>query len=797
MILNLKLKLLIIVAACTMVFNTHGQVTDSLEQQIIPYTVSEIPSNLVELDLFIEEIVDTQKPTEKYLIITDSLDQFQDSLNAVIQRIDTASTGVALQILEIQKKGILQFTTPLNSWNSFLKHRSEEFESLQDEIKENKTKWEVTLEHTLDIESSASIVAEIRDRLDSLIQVEGAMMLRSNEIIEYEVRINQMNQQINQIVNSLDEYLDKSLWAQDSPPLWALDSDTLSDNYGVRQLENILVANRKSIINYYNLYRPYFYLHIFVFVILLIIFIRIRISSKKQPVYDDLKFLYHSLRRPVFSALLVSLLFSMWIYSNEPQVLVDTAVILALISIIGIFYGYVHQAFRGPLVILGLIYLLNYVQAVLPLGTLFQRMLMGGESLVVIAYAIWVANLFKLHRPSIPYGWLRMLVRLIPLTVLFIAGSLIANILGIVRLSRVLLTGIIESATLAIIFFGIVMIMSSMLAYVLRTPYAHLFNLIRDNFELMQNRLSQLFKYLGFILWVRATLIIFGYLEGLMEWFEEAWSFGISFGSITITVGGILGFFLIIISAWWLARVLQLLLERELFDRLNVSKGIPHAISTTIFYVFVVLGFLLAVSYAGFDLNQISLVIGALGVGIGFGLQNVISNFVSGLILTFERPINVGDTVEVGTLMGNVTSMGLRSSKVKTFDGSEVIVPNSNLVSKEVINWTLSDNRRRITIPVAAAYGSNPYAVLETLKEVVSVHAKVLNHPVPMTLFDGFGDSSLNFRVLFWVHFEESLSVKSEIGVQIFDALHAAGIEIPIPQRVITMRPESDAPTKQ
>ena len=181
-------------------------------------------------------------------------------------------------------------------------------------------------------------------------------------------------------------------------------------------------------------------------------------------------------------------------------------------------------------------------------------------------------------------------------------------------------------------------------------------------------------------------------------------------------------------------------------------------------------------------------------MGIGFGLQNIISNFVSGLILTFERPITVGDTIEVGPLMGNVSSLGLRSSKVKTFDGSEVIVPNSNLVTKEVINWTLSDNRRRLTIPVTAAYGSDPHKVLEIMMDVVHKHPKVLDYPDPITLFDGFGDSSLKFSVLFWVYFQEGLTAKSEVAVQIFDAFKQAGIDIPVPQRVITMKTESDSP---
>ena len=458
---------------------------------------------------------------------------------------------------------------------------------------------------------------------------------------------------------------------------------------------------------------------------------RIRFTSKQYPEYQDLGFLYHTLKRPVLSAILISLIFALWIYTNEPQVLGKAMGIVALISLIGIFYGFIHQKFKLPLLILGLFYVFNYLQSILPVGTGLQRSMMGFGSIALIAYCWWVMRLFKIHQPHIPYRWLRALVALIPFATFLVFASLLANVVGSVRLSKIIFSGVINSAAMALIYYGAVRIISNVLAFALRTPYAHVFNLIRENFQLLERRLKVVFQLFGFALWLRSTLNMFGLLEMILDWFEEFWNFGISFGSVTITIGGILGFFLIVIVSWWLARILQLLLERELFDRLNVSKGIPHAISTTIYYVFIALGFLLAVSYAGFDLNQISLVIGALGVGIGFGLQNVISNFVSGLILTFERPITVGDTVEVGPLMGNVSAMGLRSSKVKTFDGSEVIVPNSNLVSNEVINWTLSDNQRRLTIPVTAAYGSDPHKVLEVMNAVVSKHPKVLSVPAP------------------------------------------------------------------
>ena len=181
-----------------------------------------------------------------------------------------------------------------------------------------------------------------------------------------------------------------------------------------------------------------------------------------------------------------------------------------------------------------------------------------------------------------------------------------------------------------------------------------------------------------------------------------------------------------------------------------------------------------------------------MGVGIGFGLQGIISNFVSGIILVFERPIQEGDTIEVGPLLGDVTSIGIRSSKVRTYDGSEVIVPNNNLISNEVINWTLSDRKRRSTIHVGVAYGTNPRKVSKILVETAAKHPKALKDPKPLPIFEGFGDSSLDFKIHFWTYFEDGYEAKSDVSMAIYDVLEKEGIVIPFPQRVVTMKKEDD-----
>jgi small-conductance mechanosensitive channel len=186
-------------------------------------------------------------------------------------------------------------------------------------------------------------------------------------------------------------------------------------------------------------------------------------------------------------------------------------------------------------------------------------------------------------------------------------------------------------------------------------------------------------------------------------------------------------------------------------------------------------------------MSKLGLLAGALGVGLGFGLQNIIANFVSGLILAFERPIQVGDTVEVGTVFGNVQSIGVRSSTVKTFDGSEVIVPNADLISNQVSNWTLSDKRRRMQLPVKVAFGNNPHQVLELLLKIARTHPNVLTEPEPFATFNGFGDNYLDFTLYYWIT-DDIFKNKTEIALGVHDLLTESGIGTPRPQRDLNIK---------
>lgn len=197
----------------------------------------------------------------------------------------------------------------------------------------------------------------------------------------------------------------------------------------------------------------------------------------------------------------------------------------------------------------------------------------------------------------------------------------------------------------------------------------------------------------------------------------------VNLGSISLSLSNILLFIGILYITYLISVFIKKILEEEILRKMKMPRGVPATVSMILRIFFVAIGILFAFSAAQIDMSNIVMLVGALGVGIGFGLQSIVLNFISGLILIFKRPIQTVDTIEVNSLIGRVKDIGIRASNVITYDGAEVVVPNSNLTSNELINWTLSDSKRRVEMKVGTAYGSDPNQVLKLLKKVA------LNHP--------------------------------------------------------------------
>jgi small-conductance mechanosensitive channel len=256
-----------------------------------------------------------------------------------------------------------------------------------------------------------------------------------------------------------------------------------------------------------------------------------------------------------------------------------------------------------------------------------------------------------------------------------------------------------------------------------------------------------------------------------------------------ITPASLIIFTLIVLTSVFVTRLFTRVLLDRLLKKFNIKQGIRYTLRRLTEYTLIIVGIVIAFQFIGIDLGGLAVIFGLLSVGIGFGLQSVTSNFVAGLVLLFERPIKIGDRITVGEIEGDVEEISMRATRVRTLNNISIIVPNSQFVSSNIVNWSYGDLRVRIDIDVGVSYGSDLDVVLASLKEVALEHPAVLKDPAPDVLLREFGDSSWNMRLRAWIDNPQGHHViRSEINCAIVRKFREKGVEIPFPQRDLHLR---------
>ncbi|MDC4223896.1 MAG: mechanosensitive ion channel [Candidatus Manganitrophus sp.] len=256
-----------------------------------------------------------------------------------------------------------------------------------------------------------------------------------------------------------------------------------------------------------------------------------------------------------------------------------------------------------------------------------------------------------------------------------------------------------------------------------------------------------------------------------------------------VTLISFIGAILFFLAAYLISRAIQRTLRRKIFPRFKLADGLQYTFLRLTHYFFIFLGLLLGLQFIGLDLSSLAVVAGLLSVGIGFGLQNIASNFISGIILLFERPIKIGDRITVGDTHGDVHEIKIRSTTILTPDNIAIIVPNSDFISGRVTNWSYEDPRIRLHLRVGVAYGSDVNQVTQLLLQAARSHPRVLQHPEPDVGFAAFGDSALQFDLSFWAAEPKGgVGILSDLHYQIYQRFKENRIEIPLPQREVHLK---------
>lgn len=364
------------------------------------------------------------------------------------------------------------------------------------------------------------------------------------------------------------------------------------------------------------------------------------------------------------------------------------------------------------------------------------------------------------------------------------AGSLF----GWVGLATLLKSGALGTLGGIILLLATYLVLSGLLRIILASGPAQGLRIVRENGDVVLRTCRKALRIASLLAAAYLSVRAFGLGMELKSLLETVFGAKATLGSVNLSAGAILGFALVVWFSVLLARLLPFLLAEEILPRFDLRRGTAVAISGTVRYLIVLAGFVLASGAAGIDLTTFGFLAGALGVGIGFGLQNIVQNFISGLILLVERPVQVGDAVELSGAGGIVSQIGIRASTVRTFDGADVIVPNSDLISKSVTNWTGSSPNRRFDVPVGVAYGSPLETTAQALLAAARRTPGVLETTAPEAFFQSFGQSSLDWTLRVWMKMEDSPKVLSDLRRAVNEELAAAKIEVPFPQRDLHLR---------
>jgi potassium-dependent mechanosensitive channel len=682
--------------------------------------------------------------------------------------------------------GWQQFGERLSFWSRLLTGKANELDGEVARLDQLGKTWEQTFKLARSSGAPPAVLQRTQELIAAINQTHEKAGSQLAEVLTLQSRVAEQFRRVSAARDSAEttrkEIVDHLL-VQDGPPIW---SAAMSST----ERKNLVWASYRSFRRQLTAIRDYawrnrgaFLAHAVALGLLLGILYwerpKVQRWIKEEPSFDRLAPIFNV---PIATAVAFLFPFSRLIYPLAPQLLLSALGGVSLLATAIVLRRLIDRRLFPVLNVLLVLYVLEQLRAVTASVPLLSRPLFLAEMLAGILFLLWLIRSARLS--SLPQVQKDRSSRAIQayarFAVVIFSAALMANALGYVGLANVLGLAVLGGAYVAFVLYAALRIAGGLFFGLMKVrPFAML-GVVRRHGPLLQERGQLVLRYLALLLWLGYTLELLALREPFLEKLGEALSAPLKFGSLQFSLGHILTFCVTVWAAFLVSRFVRFVLEEDVYQRLQLARGLPYAISTVLHYAILLAGFFFGAAALGVDMTKFTILAGAFTVGVGFGLQNIINNFVSGLILLFERPVKVGDVIQVGDAAGVVQRIGIRAIVLRAGDGSELIVPNGNLISNRVTNWTFSDSQRLIEVPVAVAQAADPDHVIELLKSVAAANPLVTPNPPPQALVVNLGPGALSFELRAWTDRAENwMQIRSELAVAIKSVLAQENISIP------------------
>jgi potassium-dependent mechanosensitive channel len=753
-----------------------------------PFFVGEIPVQLELAQQLINDVsarltadtsaVDIEPP------LSSLAQEMQKKVETLDSLLDSKPSTAELRSAE-QQWGKLQST--VRTWKARLEARNREID--EDLAKLDKAQLTWSNANKAQLELPQALSSSIRLTESQLLQQNARLRRSQLDALTMLTRVTSLDSKIQDIVERLAAARRQrlaSILTLDSEPIWRVDFSQLNLSTLPKETLASLRLQIQNLGDYFGRESSRFLGHaIAVFLLFAVLHsmqARVRLWMAQEETLKEPSTAFES---PLLTTALLSSLIGSWFYPDPLPLLSAILIAAALFPAFVVLKRLVGKQLHPTLYAIATLFCFDTLRLITAPQVLLTRILFSFEFACAFIYLAW-----RVARYPLATVWG---TRIRALVISIFGLTLLAVNLGFVRLAYTAGDASLHSLYLGALLVPLVRVFDGVNLLLHRTK---LFIQIQTATAHRTIHAEWWIRAVALAFWATRTLDFLGVRQTIFEWVSQCLDSSLHIGALELRLGATIGFGLALWIPYRISGVVRAVLEQSVYPKLELSRGVVYTLSTVVHYSLLLVGGTIGLGILGLDLAKFTILASALGVGIGFGLQNIVNNFVSGLILLLERPIQVGHVIEVAGQIGRLERIGLRASVIRTADGSEVIVPNGELLSTRVTNWTLSDQRRLLRIPVGVGYGSSLEEVKQILMKTAGEHPKVLSFPVTEVHMLNLGDNALELELRAWTDdFDAWQQTRSQLLSTLFERLTQAGVDIPYPQRTVHIKSEQ-APIK-